>query len=165
MVLDTLSHKEQQGLVAAFVMVGLVSLGTGYLGATVTDTEKPDVKVNSGSEDKVRQSVSSLIDQQIQDQRQQLDLVANTSENISRQDLSIQGSVENINASKFGSLYRAEVSITGTLPSQTEEGGTRELDRTNIVYVSGDGRYVFQEPTDLEEPREQETETQSSGGS
>jgi hypothetical protein len=100
------------------------------------------------------------MDQQIQQQQQQLALMAQQSENLSEDDLSMEANVEEVIQSEFPSLYRVTVSITGETPSQQNPGETESVDEEQIMYISKDGRYLFQEPTDLEELAQQQQQEQ-----
>ncbi|MFP3945342.1 MAG: hypothetical protein ACLFVI_00420, partial [Archaeoglobaceae archaeon] len=106
------------------------------------------------SEDEIGEKVQAMVDQQMEQQEQQLALLAQQSEDISEDDVSIDASVEDVSSSQFGSLYEVSVAITGTAPSQT--GELESIDQEQEMYVSEDGRYLFQQPTDLDQPADME---------
>ncbi len=155
-MLDNLDDRQQYGLVAAFVAVAVVGFGAG----SVMDVGLTGAMTAGGSTDEVREQVQSLMDQQVQSQQRQFALIANQSENISMDDLSLQAEVTDISQSEFGSLYEVTVQMSGTVPSRT--GGLQSLDQEQTLYISQDGRYLFQEPTDLEQPQgQQQTQPQT----
>lgn len=154
MVLDDISSRDQYGLVVAFA-VAIVASGTvGYLAAganSPTGTFAGD----SVSTDEVRNSVQSILDQQVARQEQQLALVANQSENISQDDVSIQVELGEITDSEYPSFYRIEITTTGNVPSQT--GGLQSINEEAVYYITKDGRYLFSQPTDLTSQQSQQT--------
>lgn len=157
MVLDSLSQKERQGLVAAFAVAITASLAVGYIGATATvNSPTGDFSEGTTSTDEIRSTVQSLMDQQVQSQQQQLALMAQQNENLSEDDVSMEANVEEVSQSDFPSLYRVTVSITGETPSQEQPGETQSVDEQQVLLISKDGRYLFQEPTDLEELNQQQ---------
>lgn len=161
MVLDSLSQKERQSLVAAFAVAVTASLAIGYVGAGVTMSSPTGAFAgDSSSTDEIRSTVQSMMDQQVQRQQQQLAMMAQQSENLSEDDLSMEANVEEVSQSDFPSLYRVTVSITGETPSQEQPGETESIDQEQIMYVSKDGRYLFQEPTDLQELAQQQQQPQ-----
>lgn len=152
MVLDDLSSRERNGLITAFTVAVVFSAGIGYAGATLTDSST-GFTGDSISTDEVRSTVQSLMDQQVAQQQQQLLTAANQSENISREDVSIQRQVDAVEDSAFPSFYRVTVATTGQVPSQT--GEIQSLDQDQVFYISKDGRYLFSQPTDLEAQQQQ----------
>lgn len=150
-MLDELSDRTRYGLAAAFALSIVASFGAG---AVLSGSEAP-VPGGESSENEIRQTAESITSQQVQRQRQQLQQVANQSENLSMEDLSIDSSVESVSRSRFDSLYRVNVSMTGEVPNRLGSG-TRSLDQVQTLYISEDGRYLFQEPTDLEQQRTQQ---------
>lgn len=145
---DKLEKRQFYGLIVGFVVVAAIAFsagavfggGLGLLGNSGG---------NAASEEEISQKVQSMMDQQMQQQKQQLAMLAQQSENISADDLSIDASVTDVSSSQFSSLYKVTVKVTGTVPSQT--GGIEPIDREQIMYISKDGRYLFQQPTDLEQ--------------
>lgn len=167
MVLDSLSQKERHSLVAAFTVAITASLVVGYVGAGATMSSPTGAfSGESTSTDEIRSTVQSMMDQQVQRQQQQLAMMAQQSENLSEDDLSMEAKVEEVNQSEFSSLYRVTASITGEVPSQ-QSGETKSIDQEQVMYVSKDGRYLFREPTDLQKISQQQptrpTPQQSSG--
>lgn len=160
MVLDSLSQKERRTLTAAFTVVVLASLTVGYAGATTITNPTGSFSGNSASEDEIRSAVQEIMNQQIQQQQQQLALVAQRSENISEEDLSIDAEITDISQSEFSGLYRVTVSITGDAPSQQNPGETEAIDDEQVLFISQDGRYLFRQPTDLEAEPEQPEQPQ-----
>lgn len=155
MMLDELSQRTQYGLVAALAVAVAVGFGAGTVvsgGSNPVGAVTADNGGNAASSDAVKQKVQSFMDKQVQRQQQQLAMMASQSPNMSADDFSMDASVTDVSASQYGSLQKVTVSITGTVPART--GGTRSLDRDQTFYVSQDGRYLFQEPTDLEQPQQ-----------
>ena len=109
---------------------------------------------SQGSTDEVREVAESLIEQQEASQQQRFSMIANQSENISEEDLSYNAEIDDVSESDFGSLYKVDISITGDTVSQL--GQVQNVDEEQSVYISGDGRYLFQQPTDLEAQRTQQ---------
>ena len=151
MVLDSLSSKERQGLVAVFAALMVASVAAGYMGANSSVSPTSD----SASEDEIRNTVQSLMDQQIQRQEQQMALVAQQNPNISADDLSMEANVVEVTRSDFEGLYKVRVSIEGETPSRQNPGETESISQEQVVYISNDGRYLFRQPTDLEAEPEQ----------
>lgn len=152
-MLENTSDREKYGLAGIFVVSILVAFGAGSLSASngsPTGTFTGDTDM---SENQIEKRVQSLIDRQVEGQRQQLRAVANQSENLTMDDLSINSEIESVSRSEIGSLYKVNISMTGEVPNQLQ-GGTQSLDQTQVLYISGDGRYLFQEPTDLEQPQQ-----------
>lgn len=154
MVLDDLSQRDRRGVAAAFIAVAAVSIIVGYAGAGLMDSSG-----GSASEAEIETLAQSLMDQQMAQQEQQLAAVANQSENISQSDISVSANVDDVSLSDIGSLYRVSISITGEVPSQT--GGVESVDQEQTLYISSDGRYVFQAPTDLEAQQQQASGSQT----
>lgn len=144
---DKLEKRQFYGLIAGFVVVAIVAfiagatVGGGTLGTSGAGA--------TASEEEISQKVQTMMDQQIQQQKQQLSLLAQQSENISAEDLSIEASVKDVSSSNFSSLYKVTVVIEGTVPSRT--GELQPIDQEQIMFISKDGRYLFQQPTDLEQ--------------
>ncbi len=153
---DKLEKRQFYGLIAGFVVVAVVAFGAGAaLGGVLMGSSDPGSSGETASEEEISQKVQTMMDQQIQQQEQQLALLAQQSENISEEDLSIEASVQDVSSSQFSSLYKVTISVTGTVPSQT--GELQPLDQEQVMYISKDGRYLFQQPTDLEQPQQQPT--------
>lgn len=155
---DKLEKRQFYGLIAGFVVVAVVAFGAGAtLGGDLIGSSQDDLDSTgaTASEEEISQKVQSMMDQQIQQQKQQLALLAQQSENISEDDLSIDASVQDLSSSQFSSLYKVTVAVTGTVPSQT--GELQPIDQEQEMYISKDGRYLFQQPTDLEQPQQQPT--------
>lgn len=153
---DQVDNRQLLGAVAVFGLAIGAAFGAGYLvnggsGAVVAD----------GSADTVRDAAQSVLDQQVQQQQQQLQTLANQTENVTEDDLSYDAEVTDVSQSEFGSLYAVTVQITGTVPAQQGMlGGSssqlQEIDQEMTLYMSPDGRYLFQEPQDLEQPAQQQ---------
>ena len=80
MVLDNLSQKKRRSLVAAFAVAITASLAFGYVGAGATMSSPTGAfSGDSTSTDEIRSTVQSIMDQQIQQQQQQLALMAQQS--------------------------------------------------------------------------------------
>lgn len=153
-MLDALDRRTRLGIGAAFAVAVLVSFAAGAV-APVGDTPSGAVAADTdgASTAEIRDTVQSFMDQQLQRQRQQLQLMASQSPNISAEDLSMDATVSSVEQSQFGSLYRVTVSVTGQVPART--GGLQQIDQDQTLYLSADGRYLFREPTDLEQQRQQ----------
>lgn len=149
-MLDDIDDRQRYGLVAAFVAVAVVGFGVG----SFMDVGLTGAMTAGASTDDIREEVQGLMDQQVQSQQQRFALIANQSENISMDDLSLQAEVTDVSQSEFGSLYEVTVQMSGTVPSQT--GGLQSLDQDQTFFISQDGRYLFQEPTDLQQPQGQQ---------
>ncbi|MFB6158618.1 MAG: hypothetical protein ABEJ95_03055 [Candidatus Nanohalobium sp.] len=166
-MLDELSDKERYGLVGLFAVSIVAAFGAGTVasgGNSVTGASTGNTGGDASTQ-QIRQTVQSLVSQQTAQQRQQLQQVANRSENLTMKDLSINSQVESVSQSKFDSLYKVSISTTGEVPRRLGSG-TRSIDQTRTLYISSDGRYLFQEPTDLQQPQRQQTPRRpSSGGS
>jgi hypothetical protein len=160
-MLDQLSDKEKYGLVGVFAVSIVAAFGAGAVASGGGSPTGAFMEGTSGdaSTAQIRQTVESLMSQQVQQQRQQLQQVANQSQNLTMDDLSIDSEVESVSQSQFGSLYKVDVSTTGEIPKRMGSG-TRSLDQSQTLYISSDGRYLFQEPTDLEQPQQQTRQPQ-----
>lgn len=153
---DKLEKRQFYGLIAGFMVVAVIAFGAGAaLGGVLMGSPQDDLGGSSGataSEEEISQKVQSMMDQQMQQQMQQLALLAQQSENISEDDLSIDASVQDVSSSQFSSLYKVTVAVTGTVPSRT--GELQSIDQEQEMYISKDGRYLFQQPTDLEQQQQ-----------
>ncbi|MDY6776955.1 MAG: hypothetical protein SVQ76_02505 [Candidatus Nanohaloarchaea archaeon] len=146
---EGLEKKEQYGLVGAAIVLLAVGFGAGVSMSGGSPTASI---VASGDTDQIRQTVQSFMDKQMQRQKQKLAVLSQRSKNISASDLSIDAAVKSVEESKFDSLYRVTVTVTGTVPART--GGLQELNQEQVYYISADGRYLFQEPRDLKKPQQ-----------
>jgi len=155
-MMDKLSDKEKYGVAGVFVVAIMLSFGAGAVTSTGTTSADTGADTNELSQTQIRQQVQTLTDQQVQTQRQQLDAASNRSENLTRDDLSINSEIEEITEEEFGSisLYKANISVTGEIPNQLGSG-TQEINENQVLYLSKDGRYLFQEPTDLQQQPQQ----------
>lgn len=155
MVLEDASNQDKRLLAGAFVVAIAVSAGIGFAAANILD---------SGSEvssSELTDRVESVMDQQLSAQEQQALLVANQSDSVSEEDISLDADVGDISQADFASLYRVEASVTGTMINQAGND-TQSVDQSQVFYISGDGRYLFPEPTDLEqEPQQQQSAPQT----
>ncbi|MCJ7478965.1 MAG: hypothetical protein MUP63_02185 [Candidatus Nanohaloarchaeota archaeon QJJ-7] len=151
-MLDEMTTRQRYGLVVTAVVLLAVGFGAGavFNGGTLTGNLVADG--DTASEDEIRQSVQELMDQQMQSQQQQFQMMAQQSENLSVDDLSMDATVTDVSASEFGSLYRVTVSIEGQAPGQM--GRIQQIDEEQEMFISSDGRYLFQPPTDLEQPQQ-----------
>lgn len=151
-VRDALDARQQYVAAGIFVAAVAAAFGAGYLGSTVVGGPTGAVTADASS-DEVRQSVQSYMDQQLQRQRQRFQMIASQSPNISAEDLSMDATVSSVEQSQFGSLYKVTVSISGQVPGRT--GGLQQVDQDQVLYISGDGRYLFRQPTDLQQAQQQ----------
>lgn len=138
-----------EGLAVAVLIIGI---GIGFGAASFIGA--PGGQDTTGSADTVRQSVQPLLDSQLQQQRATLQQQANQSQNLTMDDLSIDAEVTAVTRSQFPTLFAVNVTYTGTVPRRLG-AGTRTLDQTQTFYVSGDGQYLFQQPTDLDASQQQ----------
>lgn len=148
---DELSQTETVVLALAAVAVLAVGVGVGMTlgGAGGTDGAAPN---DTASEQEIRQAAEQYVEQTIAQQRVQLEAAANRTANLSSDDVSIEASVVNVTRSDIGGLYEVAFRIEGQVPSRVG-GETQPIDQTSSVYLSPDGRYLFQRPIDLERPR------------
>jgi hypothetical protein len=147
---EGLEDKEKYGLALGFAIATVAAFSAGSIVSSPTGAFASSNPVSS---DTVKQDVQSFMDQQLERQRQQFSMMASQNPNITEDELSVDATVTDVSTSRFGSLQKATVSITGTVPART--GGTQSLDREQRLFVSEDGRYLFQEPTDLQQPQQQ----------
>lgn len=153
---EQLSKKERYSLTGIFAAAVLVAFGAGNVSAdgSITEAFMADSEM---SESEIKERMQSVTNRQIEIQRQQLQQIANSTENLTREDVSISSEIKDVSKSGFGSLYKVNVSVTGNIPN-TMGGGTQSIDENQVMYVSSDGRYLFQEPTDLEQSQQQTVE-------
>jgi len=162
-MLDNLEGRQLHIIIVGLVAIAVVSFFAGSvfggdLASTFRndDTEAPKGGIGIGdavSKEEIKNNVQSFMDLQLEQQKQQLAMIASQNENISEEDVFIDASVNNVSSSGFSEFYQVSVGITGTVPSQT--GGLRDLERQLKLFISLDGRYLFQEPIDLEQDLEQ----------
>jgi hypothetical protein len=152
MLLDDLSQKERRNVFGAAGIAVVAALVVGF-GAGSMSSPTGEFAA-SGSAEEVRGIAETLVQQQESSQQQRIAMIANQSENLSEDDLSFNAEIDNVNQSRFGSLYRVDISVTGDTVSQL--GQVQSIDQTQTLYISGDGRYLFQSPTDLEAQRQQQ---------
>lgn len=148
---DALDRQEWYGLAGAAVLLVAVGFGAGTL--TANDSTPTGNVGTAENTDAVRQSVQTFMDQQLARQQQRLQAAVNRSENLTADDVGMDATVTDVSSSEFGSLYEVTVSVSGTVP-QMMGSGTRDINQEQTLYVSQDGRYLFQEPTDLEQPQQ-----------
>jgi pyruvate kinase len=147
---EGLERKEQYALVGAAALLAAVSFGAG---TTISSTPTGAVTATSpASQDQIRQQMQSFMDQQVQRQQQQLRTAANRSANLTMDDLGINAQVTSVEQSRFAGLFKVNVSVSGTTP-QRLGSGTRDVNQQQVFFVSKDGRFLFQQPRDLEQPR------------
>jgi TolA-binding protein len=156
-MLDELSDKERYSLIGLFAVSIVAAFGAGTVasGGNMTGAFMEGTGGDASTQ-QIRQTVESLVSQQTAQQRQQLQQAANGSENLTMNDLSINSQVESVSKSKFDSLYKVSVSTTGEVPRRLGSG-TRSIDQTRTLYISSNGRYLFQGPTDLQQPQRQQS--------
>lgn len=171
MVLDSLTGKEQQGLAAAFAIAVTASLAAGFIGGNTLSSPTGAFTGDTVPQSEIRSTAQTIADQQVQSQSQRLTMVAQQSDNYTEEDLSISSEVKEISESKFPSLYKVTLSLSGETPTRQANGDTRSIDQEQEIYISKDGRYMFSQPTDLEQlqqRQQQQTqgqqEIQPSGG-
>lgn len=106
------------------------------------------------SVDRIEKNVEEFMDVQLQQQEQSLLMMAEQSENISENDVYMVSSVDEVSSSEFGSLHKVKIIIEGRFPEQDNmsqlTGELESFEQEQDLFVSQDGRYVFQQPTDLE---------------
>ncbi len=152
---DKLEQKEVYGLIGGIVVILVLSFAAGALlggdlfNSSSNDTQPEDSVGEALSPEKIEQKVQEFMDLQLKQQRQQLEGAAQQLENVSKEDLSLDSTVEDVSSSKFGSLYKVTTVMTGTVPKRT--GGLQDIDQEQVMYISQDGRYLFQQPQDLEQ--------------
>lgn len=149
---DEATTQQRYGLVGAAVVLVAVGFGAGAVFGGSTPTGNVAAG-DAASEDEIRQTVQQLMDQQMQGQQQQFQMIAQQSDQFSADDLSLDASVTDVSTSQFGSLYKVTVSVQGQVPSQ--QGGLQQVDQEQEMYISSDGRYLFQQPTDLKQQPQQ----------
>lgn len=144
---------------AVLVVIAFVTgsfFGGGLADKFRSDDEATTADVEIGeevSQDEIKRNVQSFLDLQLEQTRQQLALMAEQNENISEDDVFIDATAVDVSSSEFGSLYKVIIEITGKTPSQT--GGLEDIDEKQDMFISLDGRYIFQQPIDLEQGLEQ----------
>ncbi|MDY6788574.1 MAG: hypothetical protein SVV03_01285, partial [Candidatus Nanohaloarchaea archaeon] len=106
-MLDELSDRERYGLAGLFAVSIVAAFGAGTVasGGNMTGAFMGSPSGDASTQ-QIRQTVQSLVSQQTAQQRQQLQQVANRSENLTMKDLSINSQVESVSQSKFDSLYK-----------------------------------------------------------
>lgn len=159
-MLDKLEERQLHGLIAGIVIIAVIAFVAGsFLGGGLTDAFGNGDEGNGVGEEvpesEIEESAQSFMDMQLQQTQQQLLAMAEQNENISEDDVYIESSVDEVSSSEFGSLYKVTFSITGEFPAQDNMGQPtgefEEIDEEQDLFVSQDGRYVFQQPTDLEQ--------------
>ena len=147
-MLDEISDKEKYTLAGIGIVLLVVGFVVGFAAAGTGGSGK--MASNGGvSENQVRQTANQYVGQRLQQQKRQMKALANRSGNLSAGDISLDGSVDSVKSSGFGSLYNVTVSITGRVPSP-RGGGLRNVDRKTNLFISKDGRYIFQRPIDTQ---------------
>lgn len=160
MVLDSLTGKEQQGLAAAFAIAVTASLAAGFIGGNTMSSPTGAFTGDTVSQSEIRSTAQSVADKQVQRQSQRLSMIAQQSENYTKEDLSINSEVQEISDSEFPSLYKVTISLTGETPTQKAGGETKSIDQEQVIYISKDGKYIFSQPTDLEQLQKSQQQTQ-----
>lgn len=161
MVLDSLTSKEQQGLAAAFAVAVTASLAAGFIGGNTLSSPTGAFTGETVPQSEIRSTAQTIADQQVQQQSQRLSMIAQQSDNYTEEDLSISSEVQDISESRFPSLYKVTLSLTGETPTQQAGGETRTVDQEQEIYISKDGRYMFGQPTDLQQLQQrQQQQTQ-----
>lgn len=150
---EDLEQKEKYTIAGAIFLVLVAGFGAGY-----TTSGGSTSSGDAVSTEQIRNQVQGLVDQQIAAQRQQLRQVVNQSANLTMEDVSISGTVGTVERSQFGSLYKATVTFSGTVPRRVGSG-TRSTSQEQTFYISSDGRYLFQPPTDLQQAQQGQTGT------
>lgn len=152
-MIDELENRQRAVLGATLIAALLVGVAGGQmLGGNAAPTGNIAAEADPATTNDIRQTVQQLMDQQVQAQQQQLQLIAEQSDDLSVDDMSMDATVTHVSASEFGSLYKVTVSIQGQIPNQ--QGELQPVDQEQEFYISEDGRYLFQPPTDLEQPRQ-----------
>ena len=151
---ENLEKKELYGLIGGFVVVIVISFAAGSLIGGMNGNSSPqDQEIQPISTDEAAEEVQSVMDLQLEGQRQQLDMIANQSENITTDDVSIAYSINNVTDSKFESLYKVNAVLEGTVPTQT--GELQDINQPQELYVSKDGKYLFQSPMSIDQIKSQ----------
>lgn len=145
---DKLDDREKYVLVGASVVGLLLSFTAGAVVAGDSGLVGSFFGGQDADEDQISQSISSYMDRQMTTQRQRLRQVANRSENMTMEELSIDYQINDISRSSIKGLYVVNATITGVVPERLGNG-TRQLNESNLMYISEDGRFLFQKPTDL----------------
>lgn len=148
MVLDDLAPRERRGIAAVFAVAVAAAFAAGYVGSDVLGSPTGAIS-GDASADEIGDNVQQLMDQQMQTQEAQLATMAEQSEDISVDDLSMDATVSDVSASDIDGLVEVTVSISGQMPSQQNPGELESVDQEQVVYVSADGQYLFPEPTPL----------------
>ncbi len=157
-MLERVERSQLNWIIGGLAILVVVAFVAGsFFGGGLADEFRNDESPTGGdieigeevSEDEIKQNAQSFMDLQLAQTRRQLEMIVDQSENISEDDVYIDASIDDVSSSEFGSLYNVTVSITGTMPSQT--GGLEDIDQEQSLFISEDGRYVFQEPIDLEQ--------------
>lgn len=161
-MLDNLKKGQVYRLVIAVIAIAMIAFVAGsFVGGDLVGTSGggngstgKGIKIGGKvSEAEIEENAQSFMNMQLTRSRQQLAMMVQRNENISENDVSIDANVTDVSSSEFDSLYRVNVEITGTVPSRT--GGLRDIDQEQSLFISQDGRYVFQQPTDLENIQQQ----------
>lgn len=165
MLFDDLDSGRRRNIFLVFGVAVLVAFFVGYVGAGIVgdgptgsmDQTPPDnSSLDEGlGADEVKQIVQNLIDNQSRQQERQLAFYANQSENLSADNLSINSTVYNIEDSRFSSLYRVNISVDGYTIAQRNPIQLERLQEYREIYVSKDGKYMFSEPTDIQQLQQQ----------
>ncbi len=156
---EKLEQKEIYGLIGGIVVVLVLSFAAGaFLGGNLLDSSPSDSQSEGNlgeplSQDELKQEVQELMDLQSKQQNQQLKAAAQQIENVSKEDISIDHSVEDVSSSKFDSLYEVTTVVSGKVPTRT--GELQDIDEEQVMYIYLDGRYLFQKPQDLEKMNSQ----------
>lgn len=148
---EDLTRTEQYGLIGTAVILLALGFGAGAFTSGGSPTGNV-VAPASGDTETAREAVQSYMDQQLQRQRARLRKMVNQSKNLTMDDVSIDAQVVSVEQSRFSDLYRVNVSITGRMPSPLT-GGVRDISQNTIMLISKDGRFLFRQPTDLQQPR------------
>lgn len=145
MVLDSLSDKERHGLAGVFVAAIAVSLAVGFGAASLGDG---DFTAQELSVEDAETLAQSLMDGDVAQQEAQLSQIAQEDEDISEDDISVNAEVERVSDAEVPSLFRAEINVEGDIP--TQDGEIESFTEEQELYLSKDGRFLFQPPIDLE---------------
>ena len=146
---DNLNSQEKYGL-AGFIVVALLMAFSA--GAVASSSGSPTGMFFDGGddigEDGIESKVDSWMSSQIESQRSQMRVVANRSENLSVEELSIDYRIESVSESGIDGLYIVNATMYGNVPD-LRNGGTREFEQSRAVYISEDGNYLFQKPREF----------------
>lgn len=132
-------------LVAGALSIAFIAFIAGaFLACDLTGTYTDD---DAATKDKIKQNVQSYMDLRMKKNKNRFASMIENNEKISEEQISLKARVGNINTSKYGSLYKTTVTISGTIP-----WGERlsPVMRRRTFYLTPDGEVLVQAPTNLD---------------